>query len=248
MKQHILMIITLVVSASVSHAEVEQSVRFYTAGSLVNPSTIALEDYGLIKVFQSRRRNFGTFELITMIKTIAGEMADLFPHRERLQIGDVANQHGGSLGKHKSHQNGLDADIVYFRKNGAEQNPGWVGNFVEKFVVKGAVTKNFDTERNWAMINKLASYPQVQRVFVDIAIKKSLCKAYSKSADPIAQQSLRILRPAVSHDDHMHVRIGCPPGSTRCVSQPPPAPGNGCTPQQMENDLLELRMDDSLGC
>jgi penicillin-insensitive murein endopeptidase len=251
MKLHILILVAVVLFASVfsesSRAEVEQSVRFYTAGSLVNPSTLPLEGVGLLKVFDYRNRRYGTFEMINMIQTVAMEMATEFPKRERLQIADVANFKGGSLGKHKSHQNGLDADIIYYRKNGFEQSPSAMG-FVEKFVSKGRVSSNFDTDRNWAIINKFASYAQVQRIFVDIAIKKNLCKLYSNSTDPLSRQALRILRPALLHDDHMHVRIGCPTGSTRCISQPLPAPGTGCTPTEMQMDMLDYNLEEGSGC
>jgi len=248
MKTHILVLIALVISASVCRADVEQSVGYYTKGKLVNPSALPLEDIGLIKVFRSKQRPYGSFEILTIIKTVAQEIAKQFPKKDRLQIGDIANLKGGTLGRHKSHQNGLDADIVYYRKNGLEQNPDWAGPYVEKFVVKGKVTENFDVERNWKALQKFASFQQVERIFVDLAIKKNFCKLYAKNTDELSQQALRIMRPAPLHHDHMHVRIACPKGSTRCTPQDPVASGNGCSSQQMEMDLLEARIEEGDGC
>lgn len=254
MKIHLLVLAGLISISfgigSVSLASVEQSINFYTKGSLVNPSNLSNsdEDPGILKVFQSHNRNYGAFEMITMIKTVAQEIAQKYPNKERLQVGDVANFKGGNIGSHKSHQNGLDADIVYYRKNNKEQDPQWNGKYIEKFVIDGKVSPNFDLERNWALLEKLTSYPQVQRIFVDINIKKNLCSLYSKSTDLVAQRILHTLRPAPLHDDHMHIRITCPPTSIHCVSQPPPAVGNGCGFRQMQMDLLETKIEEASGC
>lgn len=248
MKLHILILITSVISASLSFAGIEQSVGYYTQGRLVNPSSLPAEGDGFIKIRRPRVRGFASSELNTMIQVVAQEVRQSFPNRDRLQIGDVANQKGGTLGKHKSHQNGLDADIVYYRTNNKEQDPNWAGGYVEKFVRGGAVTANFDQDRNWELLKKLASFPQTERIFVDYAIKKTFCSKYSKSTDPVAQEALRIMRPAKLHDDHMHVRIQCPPGSTRCKRQEPPAPGNGCNPINMEIDLMINDFEEESGC
>lgn len=254
MKRHIVILAALMaVSActgSISFAAVEQAVNFYTKGNLINPSSLSNsdQDSGILKIFQPRHRNYGSFELISMIRTVAQEIAQKYPSRERLQIGDVANLKGGSIGSHKSHQNGLDADVVYFRKNNQEQDPQWIGKYVEKFVKNGKLSPNFDTERNWAFLEKLTSFPQVQRIFVDINIKKNLCALYASSKDLSTQRILRTLRPAPLHDDHMHIRIACPPGSIHCIPQPLPPEGNGCSSHQMEMDLREATMDEATGC
>lgn len=235
---------------SACSAAVEQSINFYTKGSLVNPSNLSNSDQdpGILKIFQSHNRNYGAFEMITMIKTVAQEIAQKYPNRERLQVGDVANLKGGNIGSHKSHQNGLDADVVYYRKNNKEQDPQWAGKYIEKFVIGGKISPNFDLERNWALLERLTSFPQVQRIFVDINIKKNFCSLYSNSKDITAQRILHTLRPAPLHGDHMHIRITCPPASIRCVSQPPPAVGNGCGSRQMEMDLLETKIEEASGC
>lgn len=248
MKLHILIIITSVISTSISFAGIEQSIKYYTNGSLVNPTVIPQTALGLLKIRTPRDRTYATRELSTILVNIAGEIAQEHPKRDRLQIGDVANRKGGTIGQHKSHRNGLDADVVYYRKNNKEQDPVWTGSYVEKFVRSGKVTENFDLERNWKVFMKLASFPQVERVFVDIAIKKAFCKLHGGSSDPMAIQALRIMRPAKLHDDHMHIRITCPPGSPRCVSQNPTAPGTGCGGNRMELDLLESMLEEAQGC
>lgn len=234
--------------ASVSHGSIEQSLRFYTNGSLINATTLPTEGPGIVKIRKDKNRTYGTAELISILSMVSKEMDKLHPKRDRLQVGDIANLKGGSIGQHKSHHNGLDADVVYYRKNNKEQNPDWPGNYVERFVQKGQVSANFDLERNWTLLTKLTSFPQVERIFVDISIKKAFCKLYAKNNNPAYQQALRILRPASAHDDHMHIRISCPPGSPRCLPQGPPAEGNGCSPSKMELDLLENAIEEGSGC
>lgn len=249
MKLHILSIAVLGIIFCLPAEAKEQAVRFYTKGSLANATAIPLESQGLVKVFRGKNRNYGTEELTRMIYSVAAEISKEFPNRERLQIGDVANKNGGSIGQHKSHQNGLDADIVYYRVDKKEQNPDWNGRYVEKFVKNGAVTANFDTERNWKLLKKFASFYQVERVFVDASIKRKYCSLYKNSKDPLEQQALRMMRPARLHDDHMHIRISCPKSSTRCVSQEPPPPGNGCSKSRMLMDMLEYDFEEDLhGC
>ncbi|HSG66544.1 MAG TPA: penicillin-insensitive murein endopeptidase, partial [Gammaproteobacteria bacterium] len=55
------------------------------------------------------------------------------------------------------------------------------------------------------------------------AIKLELCER-----DWPDRGFLRTLRPWFGHDDHLHVRLGCPPDSVDCVAQDLPAPGDGC--------------------
>ncbi len=244
MKFYILVVVGVGFLSSLNVHAKEQAVRFYTKGSLVNAASLPSETSGLVKVFRNKNRHYGANELIQMVTEVAQEVSQEHPKRDRLQIGDVANKNGGSIGKHKSHQNGLDIDIVYYRNNNREQDPSWMGQYVEKFVKNGAVTSNFDIERNWKLLKKFASFPQVERVFVDLSIKRKFCQLYKNSADPMEQRALHIMRPARLHDDHLHLRISCPEKSTRCVPQNPPPPGNGCGNSRMLLDFLEYDLEE----
>ena len=79
---------------------------------------------------------------------------------------------------------------------------------------------------------KLAALsPEVERIFVNPAIKTYLCSALEESE----LTWLNKLRPWPGHHEHFHVRIRCPEGSPECVSQEAPPPGDGC------NELLPPR-------
>ena len=73
------------------------------------------------------------------------------------------------------------------------------------------------------MIRAAAQEPSVERIFVNAAIKKALCREAKGD-----RSWLYKVRPMWGHDYHFHVRIKCPPGSGECESQPEPTEGEGC--------------------
>lgn len=208
----------------------EQSIGFYSRGKLVSETTLSLEGPGWLKLFQPRDRGHGALELVELVESVAGTIRSQFPRGERLQIGDISGLGGGAISGHASHQNGLDVDIAYFRKNFEEQNPQSTNGFQEIFVKAGKLTSNFDLDRNAIMISLFAKSPMVTRIFMDPVIKKWMCSRLE--ADPSQAEILRKLRPISNHADHIHVRLGCPAQSPQCIAQEPPPAGSGCS-----NDL-----------
>lgn len=208
----------------------DQAQGFYSDGSLLDALRFADDGHGFLKIQRPRSRGYATFDLIEVVTRVAAGMAGYYPLSERVQIGDVASVHGGRLASHASHQNGLDADIVYFRKDRREQDPELNIPFDEAFVTaKGQLTENFDLERNWALFRALVSTGRVNRIFVDTVIKKELCDHAMREGSFAAEtETLRRLRPWPNHDDHLHLRITCPINSPRCVSQDLPPEGSGC--------------------
>jgi penicillin-insensitive murein endopeptidase len=209
----------------------EQSLGFYSKGELLNPNLIDNFGFGFIKLFPSRDRGYGSFELITVLRYVSQKIAQKFPNGERLQIGDMSAIHGGFISGHASHQNGLDVDLVYFRNNHKEQDVSIETGFIENFVYQNKISKNFDIKRNWELIVALYETRLVQRAFVDPVIKKTLCnyvknkKIFDKET---TKEALRILRPYPNHADHIHVRLYCPKYSTQCIPQEDPPAGDGC--------------------
>jgi penicillin-insensitive murein endopeptidase len=154
---------------------------------------------------------------------------------ERVQIGDMASERGGTLSMHSSHQNGLDADIAYLQTDQLERDPEEWGErgFEVDFVRNKHVTRNFDQKRNWFLLKEIVSRGTVSRIFVDPEIKRLFCERSSK-LDPTTPENVRIevlrrLRPYPDHDDHFHLRIDCPASSKKCLNQAAPPPGSGCT-------------------
>jgi hypothetical protein len=72
---------------------------------------------------------WGTAYLLRTVLRVARQYRHAHPRAPRLTIGDIARAHGGNFGPqfggigHASHQNGLDIDIYYPRKDRAERPP-----------------------------------------------------------------------------------------------------------------------------
>jgi penicillin-insensitive murein DD-endopeptidase len=73
------------------------------------------------------------------------------------------------------------------------------------------------------LVMKAASYPQVERVFVNPAIKKKLCETWQGDRSLLGK-----VRPIYGHDEHFHIRIKCPEGAAGCKPQARVPAGDGC--------------------
>jgi penicillin-insensitive murein endopeptidase len=79
------------------------------------------------------------------------------------------------------------------------------------------------TPDHFAIIKAAAEDPEVQRIFVNAAIKKAICReAHDRGA------WLAKVRPMYGHDYHFHVRLFCPRGDKACEHQRPVTEGTGC--------------------
>lgn len=207
-----------------------EPVGYYSAGTLKNAVELPVAGPGYMKLFKERNRAWGTQEMIDMIIGAGDHMNTMYPETDRMQIGDISKEEGGLLSDlHNSHQNGLDVDLTYYRVNKVEQLPTQINGFVENMVVRKRLSKNFDTARNWEFMKTLHKIARVQRIFMDPVIKKEFCRFARLNNELISQvEVLRSFRPYPNHDDHMHVRLRCPPEAVECVTQEDPPPGNGC--------------------
>ncbi len=210
-------------------AATAQAVGYYSKGSLMAPSDFPLQGKGFIELFPGRNRYYGTQALVDLITDVASNMVDLFPGLERLQVADLSAPHGGAIAPHNSHQNGLDADLVYYRVDHQEQDPSHTQGLEEVFVKKGKLTANFDIPRNWALMKAFAASGRVERVFVDGVIKQTLCNEAKRVGEfQTQEESLRMLRPLEQHDNHLHLRIRCPEGNPECIAQEEVGGDSGC--------------------
>jgi len=97
-------------------------------------------------------RRFGTDRLVRTLLAVVDAYAAAHPHAGRVGIGDLSRPHGGDFGPrfggigHASHQNGLDADVYYPRRDRRERAPRVVTqvdhrlaqDLVDRFVRAGA--------------------------------------------------------------------------------------------------------------
>lgn len=215
--------------ASAAFGHTDQAQGFYAKGSLQNASSLPLEGNGFLKILRPRKRWFATDVMIDTLTKVGKFVTIASPKSERLQVGDICQEKGGFLSGHDSHQNGLDADIVYLRHDHREMPVDTTDGFDETFVVNHQLTANFDVEHNWQILRFVVSTGRIGRIFVDPVIKKTFCLVNQNSKDPIDVETLRRLRPLANHDDHFHMRLLCPSGSPQCIGQADPAPDTGCS-------------------
>jgi murein endopeptidase len=134
-------------------------------------------------------RRWGTEELLAVLETVTREFRAAHPGVPRLLISDLSRPQGGPFGRrygglgHASHQNGLDADVMYPRRDGLLRAPirssqvdrALAQDLVDRFLRAGAV--------------KLFVGPHLHlRGPRDVVVALT------------------------HHDDHVHVRIPTPPG------------------------------------
>jgi penicillin-insensitive murein endopeptidase len=178
---------------------------------------------GFQAVQLSRNRHYGHPELVRFVQDLArqadGANLGLLP------VGDMSQPRGGPMIEaHASHQIGLDVDI-YFRLDLPALAPAQREDLDLPSFVEGApqrIDARFGRQ-HFELLRLAASDPRVARIFVHPVIKRALCEQ-----DWPDRTFLRTVRPWYGHEDHMHVRLHCPPGNTDCVAQAPPAAGDGC--------------------
>jgi penicillin-insensitive murein DD-endopeptidase len=90
------------------------------------------------------------------------------------------------------------------------------------------IDTNTWTPQHLAVIRDAAQESSVQRIFVNAAIKKALCREAKGDRSWLAK-----IRPMYGHDYHFHIRIKCPAGATTCENQPEPTEGEACSPADL---------------
>lgn len=129
-------------------------------------------------------RRWGTDRLVRTILQVIHDFRMEHDGAQRVGIMDLSRTRGGPFGRnfgglgHASHQNGLDADILYPRRDGTERRPvkpsqvdrKLAQDLVDRFVAAGAV-----------------------KVFVGPRLG--------------LKGPRKVVVPLIYHDDHLHVRI-----------------------------------------
>ena len=202
-----------------------RSIGFYSQGCLAGAMALPINGATWQVMRLSRNRNWGHPTLIAFLKRLAAKAKKI--GWNGLLVGDLSQPRGGPMPSgHNSHQVGLDADIWFTpmpsRKLSRDQREDASAVDMvreDRLDVDPEVWTHERTE----LIRTAAREPEVERIFVNAAIKKALCREAGEDRDWLAK-----VRPWSGHDHHFHVRILCPADSPQCKPQPPPEPGDGC--------------------
>lgn len=203
-----------------------EPVGFYSKGCLAGAVMMPHDGDNWQVMRPSRNRNWGHPNLVAFLKKFAQNQPKIsgWPG---LLIGDMSQPRGGPmLTGHASHQVGLDVDIwlmpmpdrVFNRREREETS---AINVVR--ADRRDIDPDIWTENHVALIRAAAKEPQVERIFVNPAIKKALCREAGTD-----RKWLRKVRPTWGHNYHFHIRFSCPKNASYCVPQAVPSAGDGC--------------------
>ncbi|MFS8115590.1 penicillin-insensitive murein endopeptidase [Rhizobium jaguaris] len=204
-----------------------QSVGYYAKGCLSGAVALPTDGPTWQAMRLSRNRRWGRPEMIALLERLSRDAAkyDGWPG---ILVGDISQPRGGPMfNGHASHQVGLDADVWLTPMpartlTAAERESLPFTTMLEKnkFLT---VDDRVWTASRARLLMRAASYPEVERIFVNPAIKKKMCETWTGD-----RTNLGKLRPEYGHDSHFHIRIRCPAGSVGCKPQAPVAAGDGC--------------------
>jgi murein endopeptidase len=137
------------------------------------------------------RRN-GTDRLVEVLLRVAAEHAAAHPGAPRLVVGDLSRPRGGRFGPeyggdgHRSHQNGLDADVYYPRRDGLERVPARVAQ-IDRRLAQELVDRFVRAGAQYVFVGPRTGLRGPGKVVLTLA----------------------------NHDDHLHVRIRPGPRARR---------------------------------
>ena len=199
---------------------------FYARGCIAGAEALPINGPNWQVMRLSRNRNWSHPQMIDVLERLATK-ANRVAGWPGLLVGDMSQPRGGPMiTGHASHQVGLDADIWLtpmpnrlLSRNEREEMSAVMMVRRDRLDIDPAVW----TPSHLPVIRAAAQEPAVERIFVNAAIKKALCREARGDRSWLSK-----VRPMYGHDYHFHVRIKCPAGSAECESQPPPTENEGC--------------------
>jgi murein endopeptidase/LysM repeat protein len=151
-------------------------------------------------------RTYTTPEVIGAMLDAIDAVQKQFPDSPNLYLGDFSLPGGGSMGGHRSHENGRDVDLGMYHSSRRSMDGFAPMN-----------EENLDVPRTWALLESLLCSQRVQYIFVDRRIQ-NLFRDYalSRGMDPAYLDRLfgnnrgAVIQHVRNHVDHMHVRFYTP--------------------------------------
>jgi penicillin-insensitive murein endopeptidase len=206
-------------------------VGFYAHGCIAGAQALPINGATWQVMRLSRNRNWAHPDMVALLERLSAKV-----HKDAgwpgILVGDMSQPRGGPMFTgHASHQVGLDADIWLTPMPDRQLSRNEREEMSAVMMVRADrldIDPNVWTPNHLSVIRDAALEPSVQRIFVNAAIKKALCREAKGDRSWLSK-----IRPMYGHDYHFHIRIKCPPGGIECESQPGPADGEGCRPADL---------------
>jgi penicillin-insensitive murein DD-endopeptidase len=201
---------------------------FYAHGCIAGAEGLPINGETWQVMRLSRNRYWAHPDMVALIKRLSARV-----HKDAgwpgILVGDMSQPRGGPMiTGHASHQVGLDADIWLTPMPNRQLSRNEREEMSAVMMVRSDrldIDPNAWTPTHLSVIRAAAQEPTVQRIFVNAAIKKALCREAKGDRSWLSK-----VRPMYGHDYHFHIRIKCPPGSGgECESQPDPSDGEACS-------------------
>jgi penicillin-insensitive murein endopeptidase len=202
-----------------------EPIGFYARGCLAGGVELPVNGPHWQVMRPSRNHNWGHPELVAFIErfSAAASRASGWPG---LLIGDMSQPRGGPMiSGHASHQIGLDVDVWLTPAPPRELTRLEREEMEATDMVREDgfdVIPDVWTKGHLAVVRAAAEDPAVERIFVNAAIKRAMCRVAA------GQPWMRKVRPYYFHNYHFHVRLSCPKDSESCTGQAPVPGGDGC--------------------
>jgi penicillin-insensitive murein DD-endopeptidase len=202
-----------------------RSIGFYARGCLAGAKALPVDGESWQVVRLSRNRMWGNPAMIAFLERFSRK-AKAEGIWNGILVGDISQPRGGPmLTGHASHQVGLDADIWltpmpnHTLSREEREDMSAVNMVTENGL---SVDRSVWSEAQAGVINAAAEESEVERIFVNAAIKKALCETHR------GESWMNKVRAYWGHNYHFHIRIKCPSGEASCQPQEPVPPGDGC--------------------
>jgi penicillin-insensitive murein endopeptidase len=214
---------------TLAHIPAGRSLGSPTDGHLVGGARLEATPYlRIVPAYQAGDVRWGLGSLVMLLDDAARAVHRQFPDAV-MSVGHLSKQGGGDIDRHASHESGRDADVGFFIHSQSGR-PLYSDHFVP---FKGDATAPswpgayFDDARNWALVSAILSDPhaRVTYIFVATPIRARLLAYAERTGAPQALRTraaelMAQPRGSLPHDDHFHIRIGCPSDSHGCIELP----------------------------
>lgn len=205
---------------------VPQTIGSASNGCLGGAQELPETGVGYVSIRRYRNRYYGHPELLRFVEDV-GRAQQRRRDNALMQVGDLSQPRGGRMSSsHRSHQNGLDVDIWFTLAKSVADAQRQMDHADDPQSMVQPDGLSFSAawgEDQRFLLETAARHPAVDRIFVNPAIKRELCRRI------VADRGwLRKVRPWKGHDAHFHVRLSCPPSSSQCNQQAVLPTGDGC--------------------
>lgn len=206
-----------------------RSIGSPTEGRLIGGRRLEEGPYlRVVPAYAAADVRWGLEPLVAMLDRAARALRHRFPDAV-LSVGHLSRPGGGDVDRHRSHESGRDADVAFFVRSAAGKQ--LLSSRFVAFRGDGSAVgwpgATFDDAKNWALLAAMVSDPEarVTHVFVASPLRARLLAYAERMGVPAplrvrAAELMQQPRGVLPHDDHFHVRIGCPARMSGCVENP----------------------------